>query len=316
MFDTPSRPTLYCGHRPGRAPADHNPAEVSTDTPERRRDPREGHVSSRPSDHNTEGGAPGGGADSSLGEQLRRARLARGVSLREISDQTRITMRHLEAIEADDYKHLPGGIFNRSFVKAFARAVNFDERRAMDLYARQLRERGENPDETTPAPHRSRVYTDGDAGRSPALTFALSALLVGILCLGIYALWRAYEKRYGAREADAAAQRAAASQAAQASPTPTPELSLGELRVQLRARDRGFWVTSRLDGKPNSGMLVPGKPKDFKPESALYLKIDKDAAPNLEVLINDRAAAVPAAASGSTEIEMTISKETARQYLP
>jgi transcriptional regulator with XRE-family HTH domain len=253
----------------------------------------------------------------SLGAQLRRAREARNLTLREISDQTRITRRHLEAIEADDYRQLPGGIFNRSFVKAFARAVSFDEKRAMDLYARQLRERGENPDEPATTPHRSRVYTDGDVGRSPALTFALSALLVGILCLGIYALWRAYEKRYGgaSNDANAAAQKAAGQPAAP-TPAPTAEVSLDELRVRLTAKDKSFWVTSRLDGKPNSGMLVPGTPKDFRPAKALYLKVDSKAAQNLEVLINDRAATLPAAASGSNEIEMNISKETARQYLP
>ncbi len=64
-----------------------------------------------------EGGRAAGGAEGSLGEQLRRARMERGVGLREVSEQTRITMSNLEAIEADDFKPLPGGIFNKSFVK-------------------------------------------------------------------------------------------------------------------------------------------------------------------------------------------------------
>ena len=87
-------------------------------------------------------GRAGGGAEGSLGEQLRRARLERGVNLREVSEQTRITMRHLEAIEADDIKALPGGIFNKSFVKSFARHVGFPEARAVELYEQTLRERG------------------------------------------------------------------------------------------------------------------------------------------------------------------------------
>ncbi len=44
----------------------------------------------------------------SFGEQLRLAREARGISLREISDQTRISTRYLEAIESGDLKRLPG----------------------------------------------------------------------------------------------------------------------------------------------------------------------------------------------------------------
>ena len=93
------------------------------------------------SEQNAEGGARAGGADGSLGEQLRRARESRGVTQREVSEQTRITMRHLEAIEADNYKELPGGIFNKSFIKSYARHVRFDEARAVELYESTARER-------------------------------------------------------------------------------------------------------------------------------------------------------------------------------
>ena len=63
-----------------------------------------------------------------IGEQLRLAREERGMALREISDQTRISVPQLEAIESNDYKRLPGGVFNRSFVKAYARCVGYDEK--------------------------------------------------------------------------------------------------------------------------------------------------------------------------------------------
>ncbi|MCA1633070.1 MAG: helix-turn-helix domain-containing protein [Acidobacteria bacterium] len=141
------------------------------------------------SDQSPDGGGGGtraGAADGSLGEQLRRAREARGVTLREISEQTRITMRHLEAIESDDYKHLPGGIFNKSFIKAYARHVRFDEGRALELYERTARSLGEYSDEVATTPQRSRIYT-GDPSRSPLITAALSAVIVGILILIVYA---------------------------------------------------------------------------------------------------------------------------------
>jgi cytoskeleton protein RodZ len=102
-------------------------------------------------------GERAGGGEGSLGQQLRRAREARGVTLRQISEQTRITMRHLEAIEADDYKHLPGGIFNKSFVKAYAKQIGFDERLAAELYTRTAREQGET-DEVLTSPQRSHLH--------------------------------------------------------------------------------------------------------------------------------------------------------------
>src|SRR5438552_13545804 len=95
----------------------------------------------------------------SIGEKLRLARETRGIALRDISDQTRISMRYLEAIETNDYKHLPGGIFNRSFIKAYARCIGFDEKSAVEGYTSTMREQGQSPDDDSGTYH-SKVYTD------------------------------------------------------------------------------------------------------------------------------------------------------------
>ncbi|MCA1613785.1 MAG: helix-turn-helix domain-containing protein, partial [Acidobacteria bacterium] len=130
-----------------------------------------------------------------LGRVLRGARESRGLSLREISDQTRISRRYLEAIEAEEFKHLPGGIFNRSFVKSFARAVGVPEERALELYARALRERGDATTDDAPTSRQtSRIYTDDAPARSPLLTAALSLLILAVISLGVYA-WLHYYKR-------------------------------------------------------------------------------------------------------------------------
>ncbi|HLA12412.1 MAG TPA: helix-turn-helix transcriptional regulator [Pyrinomonadaceae bacterium] len=122
-----------------------------------------------------------------IGEQLRLAREERGIPLREISDQTRISVRYLEAIEHNDYKRLPGGIFNRSFVKAYARCIGYDEKQAMEGYTRYLREQGETGDEVATTPHHSKVYTDAPATRSPVLTVLLAVLILAILTLAALA---------------------------------------------------------------------------------------------------------------------------------
>src|SRR5919205_424213 len=119
----------------------------------------------------------------SFGEQLRLAREARGVSLRQISDQTRISIRYLEAIEADDYKRLPGGIFNKSFIKAYAKQIGFDENEAIENYLRTAREQGASPDEVSTTPHQPRVYTDGNSTRSPFVTVLLAVIILAILSL-------------------------------------------------------------------------------------------------------------------------------------
>ena len=117
-----------------------------------------------------------------IGEQLRLAREGRGIPLREISDQTRISMHYLEAIESNDYKRLPGGIFNRSFVKAYARYVGYDEKEAIEGYTRYMRdELGDAGDEVASTPYHSKVYTDSPATRSPLLTVVLAVVILVIL---------------------------------------------------------------------------------------------------------------------------------------
>ena len=139
----------------------------------------------------------------SIGEKLRLEREARGIALRQISEQTRISIRYLEAIEADDYKRLPGGIFNRSFVRAYAKFVGVDEHAALEDYARTLRERGESDDEGSKV-HQSLVYTDDGAttNRSGLRTLILAIIILAALSLAVWAGLHFYQKSQRDRSAN------------------------------------------------------------------------------------------------------------------
>src|SRR3989440_2733428 len=132
----------------------------------------------------------------SIGEKLRLARETRGVALRDISEQTRISMRYLEAIESNDYRRLPGGIFNRSFIRAYAKFIGYDENDAIEDYARTMRERGESDDDETPKPFRSLVYTDDAANqkRSPLMTLVLAIVILALLSAAVYFGLRFYNR--------------------------------------------------------------------------------------------------------------------------
>lgn len=130
-----------------------------------------------------------------IGEQLRLAREGRGIPLREISDQTRISMHYLEAIETNDYKHLPGGIFNRSFIKAYARYVGYDEKEAIEGYTRYMREQGDTGEEVASTPYHSKVYTDAPATRSPVLTVVLAIVILAILTTAALTLLHWVQRR-------------------------------------------------------------------------------------------------------------------------
>ena len=130
-----------------------------------------------------------------IGEQLRLAREGRGIPLREISDQTRISMHYLEAIESNDYRRLPGGIFNRSFVKAYARYVGYDEKEAVEGYTRYMRDSGDAEEDVATTPYRSKVYTDAPATRSPLLTVVLAIVILAILTAVALGLLRWVQRR-------------------------------------------------------------------------------------------------------------------------
>src|SRR3954466_10413399 len=65
----------------------------------------------------------------SFGEELRREREIRGISLKEIADATKISKRFLEAIERNDHRTLPAPVFTRGFVREYARylGLNFED---------------------------------------------------------------------------------------------------------------------------------------------------------------------------------------------
>lgn len=67
----------------------------------------------------------------------------RGVSLEEISAATRISVRFLEALENEHWAQLPGGIFNRGFIRSVARFLGMDEDGLVAEYALETRERPE-----------------------------------------------------------------------------------------------------------------------------------------------------------------------------
>ena len=75
-----------------------------------------------------------------FGEKLRKQRELRGIELDAISNTTKISTRMLRALEDEHFDQLPGGVFNKGFVRAYARQVGLDEEEAISDYLAALRE--------------------------------------------------------------------------------------------------------------------------------------------------------------------------------
>jgi len=58
----------------------------------------------------------------------------RGISLAQIAESTKISVRSLEAIEQGEFGKLPGGIYNTSYIRQYARAIDYDESALLSYY--------------------------------------------------------------------------------------------------------------------------------------------------------------------------------------
>ena len=71
----------------------------------------------------------------------------RGVSLEQIAESTKISIRSLEAIEQGEFRRLPGGIYNTSYIRQYAKAIDYDEAALLAYYHREMAQA-----DGTPAP--------------------------------------------------------------------------------------------------------------------------------------------------------------------
>lgn len=82
---------------------------------------------------------------------LGRIREHKGLSLQQIAEKTKISMRFLIAIENEEFSKLPGGIFDTSYLRQYASAIGFEESKLLAQYRQKS---GCNEDEPAP-PRRS-----------------------------------------------------------------------------------------------------------------------------------------------------------------
>lgn len=115
---------------------------------------------------------------SGFGERLERERLQRGVQLEDISVVTKISTRMLRALEKEDFAKLPGGVFNRGFVRSYARYLGLDEEQAVAEY---LAAAGDVEQPAAP-----RISEPGEAGRWLRFFFVASVVIVAVVALWMF----------------------------------------------------------------------------------------------------------------------------------
>lgn len=251
-----------------------------------------------------------------LGEKLRQAREARGISISEVAEQTRISASYLEAIENNDYRTLPGGIFNKGFVKSFAKFVGVDENEALQDYSRLMNDQGEeNIDD--PKTYRPEVLTDDQARSSMIPTIIFAVIILGLLTWGVMALVSYLQNNPSQPVTANTNTNKAANNAVNTTveTTPTPAPFTGAIKIEFKAVSSEVSLTSQSDGKRGSYMVLPDKPQTFEPKENLRLSYSKDQAQNVQLTLNGKQIALPTTPANPKRnaIEVEITKDNAQQ---
>lgn len=128
----------------------------------------------------------GSSSDAGVGATLRAARDAAGLDLKQLATRTRVTVRHLEALEQGDYGSLPGRPYALGFGRSYARAVGLDE---TDIAERI---RGELDSRAPPPPPRViHQFEVGDPQKTPSRLVNWLALLLAVAVVGAgLVFWR------------------------------------------------------------------------------------------------------------------------------
>jgi cytoskeleton protein RodZ len=240
----------------------------------------------------------------SLGEKLRQAREERGISISEVAEQTRISPLYLKSIEKDDYKPLPGGIFNKGFLRSYARYIGFDEEEALADYA-QLVADDTAVAESDHGVHRPQVLTDDAVANSVAPTLLVVAVILAVLVGGVYLLAR-YLLSPSAGTSKSNTVAAANTNSEQANvnrAVPTP--AAGSFSIELKAIQEPVWVRYTTEEGAKERTLSPNETLSVDVQDAFQLTYARVRASNLQLSINGKRINVPATgAKGNIEIEI------------
>jgi cytoskeletal protein RodZ len=255
-----------------------------------------------------------------LGEKLRQAREARGITLSEVAEQTRIAPLYIESIENDDYRGLPGGIFNKGFVKSFAKYVGVDEQEALQDYA-TLAANQVNQIVDEPRTYRPEVLTDERSSASLIPTIIFAVIILGLMTGGILFLAK-YVQNNPSSPAPELANTATVSDtnAASANTNIAPVSaqsapSLSDAKIEFKALTAPVSVASTIDGKNTSSMITPEKPGVFEPKQNLRLKYAKAQSQNVQMSVNGKQINLPPASAnpGRNTIEIEITNDNFKQ---
>src|SRR5436305_10325630 len=198
----------------------------------------------------------------SFGEELRREREIRGISLKEISDATKISKRFLDAIEKNDHRTLPAPVIKSGFVREYARYLGLNAEEIVNRYnfaasgddriekSTHLDRLVQPPPAPLPPKERERKSIPPPYARIDRNVYILAFIVAALLGATYWALKHKHETRVEEARLDTAAATTAAAKPVLPPPAPVPEPPAIDDTLKLTIDvTRDSWVTLEADGK-------------------------------------------------------------------
>jgi cytoskeleton protein RodZ len=188
------------------------------------------------------------GSAQRVGDKLRAAREAQGLTIEEIANGTRIPKRHLITIESGSYAGLPAATYSAGFIKSWARRLGLDGQALSDQFRMEMGSLSVEPAQSLP-------YEPADPRRTPPVGLALLALLVAVVVGLGYLYWRGTTEQPSQIAAAATDQPVAPGPvAAQPKPAPTETTPPAAMPSQptgpvVIGATQDVWITVSDSGK-------------------------------------------------------------------
>lgn len=240
----------------------------------------------------------GGQVHPTVGEQLRTAREAQGISLEDIASRTRIPTRHLQSIEAGDWSKLPAATYSVGFAKSYASAVGLDR----NEIGEQLRVEMAGFSPNTSAP--SEVFEPADPARVMPRWLVIAAV-VAVLAVIAVLLFARNQSLEGSDEAAPVAQAPApAAPAPAAGPAVAPAPAAPSGPVVITANEPAWLQVYEKSGNTLfQGQLAAGQSYEVpSTATAPLLKTGKPEALRISVGTAD----APSVGSGTTVRDVSL----------
>lgn len=262
-----------------------------------------------------------------FGDKLRREREMRGITLEEIAESTKISKRCLKALEDEQFELLPGGVFNRGFVRSYARFIGINEEQTVADYVAASNEQ-EPPADKFPLDIHEKETNSPPLNPKRSMLPVLLALLALIGVVGGWTFWMKHKPLRTERAGTPAVQpvssgpaapsgnpssepaKAAEPQSSDATgkaPDSDSQDQSSPISIVIKAK-QDSWISVVSDGEELwSGMLAANTERTIQAKAGKELVLKTGNAAGIEVSYNGK----PLGALGKEKEVRTITFNTA-----